>query len=65
MATSGQAEPLYVVMTGAAASVQFARILLFELVKGNVFGMQQPLCIHLFDKLNTDELEGWFHYSTI
>lgn len=42
-----QAEPLRVVVTGAAGQIAYS--LLYQIASGSVFGAQQPLALHLLD----------------
>lgn len=42
-----QAEPIRVVVTGAAGQIAYS--LLYQLAKGDVFGDKQPLSLHLLD----------------
>lgn len=42
-----QAEPIRVVVTGAAGQIAYS--LLYQIAKGDVFGQDQPLILHLLD----------------
>jgi len=42
-----KAEPIRVVVTGAAGQIAYS--LLYQLAKGDVFGADQPLSLHLLD----------------
>ena len=42
-----QLEPIRVVITGAAGQIAYS--LLYQLAKGDVFGPDQPLYLHLLD----------------
>ncbi|CAF1220734.1 unnamed protein product [Rotaria sordida] len=47
MATSGQKEPIHVVITGAAGQIAYS--LVYQICNGEVFGKDQPLILHLLD----------------
>lgn len=52
-----QAEPIRVVVTGAAGQIAYS--LLYQIAKGDVFGADQPLILHLLDiPPMMDVLEG-------
>ena len=42
-----QAEPIRVVVTGAAGQIAYS--LIYQLGKGDVFGSDQPIILHLLD----------------
>lgn len=52
-----QAEPIKVVVTGAAGQIAYS--LIYQLAKGDVFGANQPIILHLLDIPNMmGTLEG-------
>lgn len=42
-----QAEPIRVVITGAAGQIAYS--LIYQIAKGDVFGPNQPVILHLLD----------------
>jgi len=52
-----QSSPIRVVVTGAAGQIAYS--LLYQIVKGDVFGADQPIILHLLDiPLMMDVLDG-------
>ncbi|CAF2763038.1 unnamed protein product [Rotaria sp. Silwood2] len=47
MASSGQKQPIHVLITGAAGQIAYS--LIYQVCNGEVFGKDQPLVLHLLD----------------
>lgn len=57
-------EPIRVVVTGAAGQIAYS--ILYMIAKGDVFGREQPLILHLLDiPPMMGVLEGWFSEKII